>query len=395
MLKMLSVMVLAVRALKRVKLPQKQKGVVLIVVILAIVLMVTLLAIMIEDQHIFIRRLGNQKVSEQGYQYTQGLNAWAERVLNDDQNRTIDHLEEKWAKFGRPEEELEEGESESFSLDRSTVAAQEESDEEEATIDFGLDEVEVTIEDLQGRYNLNNLAVKEPQAANGQRRIFLNLLGLLEIGEFDQRDQLHGALVDWIDENDARSSNGVESGHYGSKRTPYFAADQKLTSIGELRFVEGFSQEIINKLAPYVTVLPVENAKININTTTVEVLASLNNATVTDTGSVTAFLAQREQPEFQGFSQTNDAETAIIGASVSPAQPAFVQGMTQINSQFFQINAKVMLGDNVFCMKSLVLRESTGPDGGTTPKVSVLNREQNTLCEETAPTTTDNDEDLS
>lgn len=376
------------------KFAQKQAGVVLIIVILAIVLMVTLLAIMIEDQHIFIRRLGNQKVSEQGYQYTQGLNAWAERVLNDDQNRAIDHLEEKWAKFGRPEEELEEGESDSFSLDRSTVAAENEEEEEEATIDFGIDGLEVSIDDLQGRFNLNNLAVKEPQAANGQRRIFLNLLGLLEIGEFDERDRLHGALVDWIDENDARSSNGVESGHYGSKRTPYFAADQKLTSIGELRFVEGFNQEIINKLRPFVSVLPVENAKININTTTVEVLSSLNNATVTDTGSVTAFLAQREQPEFQGFSQINDAETAIIGASITPAQPAFVQGMTQVNSQFFQINAKVMLGDNVFCMKSLVLRESAGPDGGTTPKVSVLSREQNTLCEEPAPTT-DSDEDLS
>jgi len=38
--------------------PKRQTGVVLIVVILAIVLMVTLLAIMIEDQHIFIRRQG-------------------------------------------------------------------------------------------------------------------------------------------------------------------------------------------------------------------------------------------------------------------------------------------------------------------------------------------------
>jgi len=163
--------------------PKRQTGVVLIVVILAIVLMVTLLAIMIEDQHIFIRRLGNQKVTEQGYQYTQGLNAWAEQVLHEDANRTVDHLEEDWAKFGRPEEERSESESESFSLDRSTAAAEEEADEEKATIDFGIDEVEATIEDLQGRFNLNNLAAVGPQAA-AQKRIFLNLLELLEVGEF-------------------------------------------------------------------------------------------------------------------------------------------------------------------------------------------------------------------
>jgi general secretion pathway protein K len=378
-----------------VRFPQRQTGVVLIVVVLAIVLMTTLLAIMIEDQHIFIRRLGNQKIAEQGYQYTQGLNSWAERVLQDDDNPKIDYLGEKWASFGRPEEDIDsqDGESESFSLERSTVAAnQEDKHEKEATIDFGIDDLEVSIDDLQGRYNLNNLAAKGP-LADGQKRIFLNLLELLEIGEFDQRDRLHGALVDWIDENDLSAPNGFESGDYGSKRVPYFAADQKLTSIGELKFVEGFSQEIINKLTPYVAVLPVENARININTTSVEVLASLNRATVTDTGSVTGFLAQRLAPDFQGFSQIQDAETAIIGASVVPSQA--VSEMMQVTSQFFQINAKVTLGDKQFCMQSLVLRESANSDGGTSFKVSVLSRQHNTLCEQQSPTTSNSDEDLS
>ena len=377
---------------------QKQQGVVLIVVVLAIVLMTTLLAIMIEDQHIFVRRLSNQKVSEQGYQYAQGLNAWAQRVLNDDANRTIDHLEEDWAKFGRPDEddEVSEGDedrSESFSLERSTERAQQEKDEEAAVIDFGIDTVEVSIDDLQGRYNLNNLAVREPQAAADQKRIFLNLLSILEIGEFDEQDKLYGALVDWIDENDLSSINGFESGDYGSKTVPYFAADQKLTSIGELRFVEGFNQDIINKLKPHISVLPVETARININTTTVEVLASLNSATVTDLGSVTGFLAQREQEGFQGFSEVESAKTAVIGASV--VDTGSVSNMMQINSQFFQINAKVTLGNKNYCMTSLVLRESATAEGGATPKVTVLSRHQDTLCEVDSPIAADSDDDLS
>ena len=378
------------------KLPNQQRGVVLIVVILAIVLMVTLLAIMIEDQYIFIRRLGNQKVAEQGYQYSQGLNSWAQRVLHDDANREVDHLGEKWAKFGRPDED-EEQESKSFSLERTTAAAQEDKqddeDEKEATIDFGIEGLEVSIEDLQGRYNLNNLAIKEPKAASHQKRIFLNLLEILEIGEFDQRDRLHGALVDWIDANDLSGPYGFESGDYGSKRVPYFAADQKLTSLGELRFVEGFTEEVIRALKPFVAVLPVENAKININTATTEVLASLNNSIVTDTGSVSAFLSQRLVPEFQGFSDTQGAASAIINVSVVPSFA--VPKMMQVNSQFFQINTKVTLGDNVFCMQSLVLRESANANGGTTPKVSVLSRQHNTLCEQQSPITTNSDEDLS
>jgi len=364
---------------------QKQQGVVLIVVVLAIVLMTTLLAIMIEDQHMFVRRLTNQKVSEQGYQYTQA-------------NRTIDYLGEDWAKFGRLDEEAGVSSQvsdnpDSFSLERSTERAQQERDEETAVIDFGIDSVEVTIEDLQGRYNLNNLSLKEPQSAANQKRIFQNLLSVLEIGEFDERDRLYGALVDWIDENDLSSPNGFESGDYGSKVVPYFAADQKLTSIGELRFVEGFNQDIINKLKSHITVLPVETARININTTTPEVLASLNGGEVTDLGSVTGFLAQREQDGFQGFSEVESAATAVNGASI--VGTSFIPNMMQVNSQFFQINAKVTLGNSSFCMTSLVLRESPTAEGGVSPKVTLLSRHQDTLCEQSSPTIIDNDDNLS
>ena len=64
------------------KLPQRQTGVVLVVVVAAVVMLLILLATMIEDQHILIRRIANQKVSEQGFQYAQGVNAWAARVLH-------------------------------------------------------------------------------------------------------------------------------------------------------------------------------------------------------------------------------------------------------------------------------------------------------------------------
>jgi len=316
-------------------------------------------------------------------------------VLHDDKNRQIDYLDEDWAKFGRPEEEEGESEnSESFSLELSSEGDEEE--EDEATIDFGFDGLEYSIDDLQGKYNLNNLGVQgEPGVVQGQKRIFINLLGVLEIGEFDERERLYGALYDWIDENDLNSPNGVESGDYASRATPYYAADQKLTSMGELRFVEGFTEEIITKLAPYVTVLPVDNARININTTTPEVLASLSNGTVSDLGSVQTFLARRDDPSFVGFQpgSLEQAETAIIGVSVVPTQA--VPNMLQVKSQFFQINSKVTLGDYVYCMQSVVLRGSPSSEGLTTPKVSVLNRQHNTLCEEQSPPTTNSDEDIS
>lgn len=370
--------------------PSEQAGIVIIVVLLIVSLMITLLVFMVEKQHVLVRRISNQNVAEQGYQYAQGMNAWAMRVLHDDQNRVLDYFDEDWAKFGRPEEESDESDD-SFSLDLSS--RQEE--EEQPEIDFGIDGLEVSIDDLQARYNLNNIGVEDPQLRQGQKRIFLNLLGVLEVGDLAQRDELYAALLDWIDENDLRSqgSNGnTESGDYQSKRTPYYAADQKLTSVGELRFVDGFTQRIITKLAPYVTVLPIDNAKINLNTTSEQLLASLSGASpVVDLGAVTSFLAIREDEAFLGFQpgDIQDANTAIIGVNPVGAQP--VPDMLQVNSVFYQINVKVALGDYQYCMKTVVLREPSAGDADSiddsgAPKVSVLNRQHDTLCKQDSPT---------
>lgn len=358
--------------------PNQQRGLAIITVMLIIALMVTLLGFLVEQQHLLIRRIANQNVAEQGYQYAAGVDAWAARVLHDDIDRVTDHWGEDWARFGGDPEDEVDGED-GFSLDRSG----EEEREELPVIDFGNDAVlEFQLVDLMGRYNLNNLASKDPKTKLGQKSVFLNLLGILEIGEFDQREKLYGALVDWLDDNDLKSANGVESGEYRIKRTPYHAADQKLTTIGELRFVEGFTEDVINALKPHVTVLPIDSAKININTTSTEVLASMSAVPVVDTGSVSVFLSQRFEEGFPGFQtpQIQRAESAIIGTT--PVGGKFVPKMLQTTSQFFQINTRVTLGDYLYCTKTIVLREGANPNGGTTPKVTILNREQSTLCDE-------------
>jgi len=376
---------------------KKQGGIVIIVVVLIVTLMVTLLAFMLEKQHLLIRRVSNQNVSEQSYQYAQAVNAWAERVLNDDLQRDVDYWQEDWFKFGRPPEEYQSvvDDIDSFSLELSSN--REEGDSDSVVIDIGFDGLEYSIDDLQAKYNLNNLSSNNDQFLASQKQIFLNLLELAEVGvnDSDLRERLYGALIDWTDSDDNISVNGVESGTYGSRITPYYAADQKLTSIGELKFVEGFTQEIINKLKPYVAVLPVDNARINLNTASDEVLSSLSGAPVIEMGGVTSFLAQRLQEGFPGFTQSDiqNAETAIIGVNPVGARPA--QNMLQVNSQFFQINAKVMLGDYVYCMKTTVLREPLSQGGGAIPQLSVLSREQDTLCIDEDNNTDENREEES
>ena len=393
-----------INSLQKISNNKKQGGIVIIVVLLIVTLMVTLLAFMVEKQQLLIRRVTNQNVAEQGFQYAEAVNAWAERLLNDDANRESDFLTESWAIFGQNLEEESDvqdadGDGRRDSFFPGLSSGEEEEEEELVVIDIGFDGLEYSIEDLQAKFNLNNLSARDPQFLASQKRIFLNLMEQLEIGldDIGQRERLYGALLDWVDENDLENvdgGGGTESGSYGAKKTPYYAADQKLSSVGELKFIEGFDSDIISKLKPFVTVLPVDNTKININTASVEMIASLNSAPVVDTASVTAFLAQREADGFRGFLQSDiqAAETAIIG--VNPAGTRAVNNMLQVNSQFYQINAKVTLGDYQYCMKTVVLREPIGQGASSTPKISVLRRQQDTLCKEENTTTISSDEDL-
>lgn len=370
-----------------------QKGVVLVVVVLAVALMATLMALMIEDQHLFIRKVANQRVSEQGFQYANGMNAWASRVLTEDGNPVVDYLGEDWALFGRPQPE-DEDDDDSFSLG----ANGDEEDEEPPSIDFGVDGVTGVIVDLQGKFNLNNLANEDRAFVVSQRRILQNLMELLELGEFADRDQLIENLIDWVDENSTSRSIGLESNDYRVKDLPYQAADQKLAALGELRFIDGFNQDIIKALEPHVTVLPVDNARININTTTTEVLASLSSTTVADVASVDTFLSQRLNEDFLGFqaAQIRDAENAII--AVSPVRQPPIANMMQVTSQYFEIQSRVELGDTVYCMNSLILRGGAAAQAGlvaqgqsageqleassSVPAISVLRREHSSFCED-------------
>lgn len=136
-------------------------------------------------------------------------------------------------------------------------------------------------------------------------------------------------------------------------------------------------------LSRYVTVLPVDNAGININSATAEVLASLSTGTVSDIGSVAGFLSQRELPIFPGFQQSdiNAAKDAIIQVSVVPAN--IVDNMLQVNSQFFEIRNRVELGDSVYCSNTVVMRPAAAAQqDNTIAKLSVFNREYKLHCPE-------------
>lgn len=353
----------------------KQKGLAIITVLLIVALMVTLIGFLVEQQHIYIRRVSNHNIAEQGYHIALGFEHWAKQELISDIDPLKDYLGEDWALLGKEPEPEEES---SFSL--QTTGQKE---EERKQLEFELGDSKIKVVDMQGRYNLNNLIYGNPAQRKQQQRIFMNLLEILGVDELQRREELYGALYDWLDENDFTVANGYESNDYRSLTTPYYAADQALSAIGELKFVRGFDTALIRQLIDHVTVLPVPFAGININTTSAEVLASLSSSVVTDITPVDAFLIQRENPAFVGFDAANidEAVDAVIAVSATGTTQPY-QSMMQVTSEYFQVYSQWSAGDYTYCMQTLLHRPPPSSNNDDDSVVDVIRRQYNTLCYE-------------
>lgn len=207
-----------------------QQGVALITALLVVALATIAAVAMTTRQQIDIYRTANIINSEQAYLYALGGESWAKRILLRDNNAT-DSLQDDWAISLPP-----------LGIPGGTI--------------------EVKIEDLQGRFNLNNL-VKDGKASSEDIIVFERLLRALELPP-----ELAQNVVDWIDSDMASQPSGAEDNTYLSNTSnppPYRTSNTLFSSPTELRLLAGFDKDRYQKLLPYVSALPVRTP-ININT---------------------------------------------------------------------------------------------------------------------------------
>jgi len=220
---------------------KRQSGVALITVLLITAVITIIVASMATQQSVDIRRTANLVDRNQAYLLTLGAEAWARRVLEEDQKKgPVDYRLENWA-VSLPPIEVEGG----------TISGY--------------------IQDQNGCFNLNNLV------ENGAGRPydivrFKRLLAVLEISP-----DLADAVVDWIDtDNQITYPGGAESDFYARLDPPRAIANRTMVSSSELAQVKGMTPETLAKLRPQVCALPVSrHTKININTASPEVLMTL------------------------------------------------------------------------------------------------------------------------
>jgi general secretion pathway protein K len=196
------------------------------------------------------------------------------------------------------------------------------------------------VEDLQGRFNLNNLVGEDGKASETDRAYFIRLLELLGL-----EPSLADILTDWIDADiDARFPDGAEDVEYLLYEPAYRTANRPLTSVSELRLVKGFDDQALQLLAPHVTALP-GRTLINVNTATANVLQALH--TGLDESAVESLIADRGENGYE----TADVflgHTALAGLELDTA--------VDVKSDYFLILTDVVVGQGQARLESLLSR---------------------------------------
>ncbi|NDY96455.1 type II secretion system minor pseudopilin GspK [Wenzhouxiangella limi] len=124
--------------------------------------------------------------------------------------------------------------------------------------------------DQQGRFNLNALASPDGALA---RRAERRLERLLEV--LGQPPAVAAELADWIEGDAAIRSGSVGDFWYAAQQPAYRMSGLPLAHVSELRWLRSVDSGVYEVLLPHVTALPDPRLRVNVNSTSAEVLSVL------------------------------------------------------------------------------------------------------------------------
>jgi len=291
----------------------KQRGVAILTAMLVVTVGTILAVNLLWEAQLDQRRTASALAADQGLMYALGAEAWAADILRQDlvDSPDSDHLAELWATDLPP-----------------------------LPVDGGL--ISGRVEDLQGRFNLNNLVTPDGEEDELARLQFERLLQSVELDP-----SLAGVMIDWLDPNiDMHFPTGGEDAAYGGTDPPYRTPNTMITSISELMAVSGFDLDSYQRLAPHVAALPI-GTRLNVNTANEYVLASLSDDI--DLSLALSLIDERGGADFPDIESTFED---LIAAEMFEKIDAV--------SDHFLLTGTVTLGTTQLTMRSVLQRDTSG-----------------------------------
>jgi general secretion pathway protein K len=293
---------------------RRNQGVALITAVLITAAIAIAAVAMAAQQTLDVRRTANVIDGDRSYVFALGVESWAMQILmRDRRNNQTDNLHEDWALQLPP-----------IAVEGAVVSGH--------------------IEDMQGRFNLNNL-IKDDKVSPLDMQRFQRLLTIVSLDP-----NLADAVVDWIDpDSDVTQPAGAEDPQYLRADVPYRAANHPFVSISELLLVQGFTVDDYHMIEPYISALPGRTA-INVNTTSKEILMSLaNNISEDDAQQLIDGRGDNGYANLDAFLQSK----ALAGRGVKE------EGLS-VSTDYFLLDAATKFGRSRTHLYSLLARSNTG-----------------------------------
>jgi len=289
-----------------------QSGTALVTALLIVALASVIATAMLKQQHVDIRRAENMVNGDQVVLYLRAGENWVKQILTDDLlTGKIDSRNDNWAKIDK-----------SIQIENGTI--------------------QINVDDLQGRFNLNNLLDKEGLPSKKDMERFRHLLAVLELDT-----ELVQPVIDWMDADvNISLPTGAEDQEYLALKQAYRAANAAFVSTSELMLVKGFTRPVFDKLSPFISALP-DRIDINVNTVSIPVVAAILHTSLIDAEATInnrPALGYQDITEFRG-------EQALTGKKVDGV------GVT---SQFFKTQVIVQLGRYNASQTSVIARDNKG-----------------------------------
>lgn len=305
----------------------RQRGIAAVTALLVVALATMLAADLAWELHLDIRRSESEMLHVQAVQFAIGAEIMATEALrrdyedDEEANEFCDYTGEGW--------------------------------DTEMTFPFEGGTVRGKLTDMQGRFNLNNLA-PDGRKNEDLYEQFARLLDTLSL----DRD-LAPRVLDWIDPNQIEEFGGAEDDTYTGKTPPYRTANTWFTTTSELLAVEGIidpeepSRERFELLERYVSALP-PGEKLNVNTAEDPTLLSL----ATETSLSDADPLKTNRPYCKLL--TGSGDSAFMDDAEGIVDVNFTNTYLDVASNFFQLKVLVTLGTSQLTMYSLLHRDSNG-----------------------------------
>lgn len=283
----------------------RQRGIALITALVVVAIATGMAAAIIWRTGLDTRRTATLVQGDQAMEYALGAEAWAEQILARDgrKNPGVTALNQTWAQQLPP-----------------------------LPVDGG--QIQGKIEDLQGRFNINNASTPA-----GLKQFQYLLMAL------DQDPGLAVAVSQWMS-NTAGGAGDATDDYYSRLQPAYLTGQMNMQSISELLLVKGFTPAVYAQVSPYLCALPVQAGAattVNLNTASGPVMQSLSQDMSADV--VSQIIGERGSRVFSQSSQP----TAISAFKLSG------QGY---DSNYFLVTVVAQIGSTHVTLYSLLYRNN-------------------------------------